>query len=198
MKTWEWQKYMDEQRRIYGKKIFSVAEMANIARMSPDSLNVELARLTKRGVLLRYARGIYGLPEGLTASELLDSMDSHAYITSVSALFHHGMITQSPSSFVCFTDRRHNRSRERKTPVGRFIFVTVKKNIYSPPADKKIAPPEQSLCDFVYLMRRKGLDPQSIVTFRNLNRLRKSLLKRTLRRYPGTVQKHVSSILKET
>jgi len=197
MRTWEWQKYLDAQRREHGKTVFSVAEMANIARLSPESLNVQLARLIKRGVLLRYARGVYGLPEGLTASELLYSMDSHAYVTSVSALFHHGMITQRPSLFVCFTDRRHNRSRERTTPAGRFVFVTVKKPVYFPPVNKNIAPPEQALCDFVYLMRRSGIDPQGTVTFRNLNRLGKSFLKDTLRRYPGTVQKHVSSIVKQ-
>ena len=196
MKILKWQQYLEEQL-VHGKKLFTVAELANVADTSHHALNVELERLTKRGVLAKYARGIYGTPNKATPADMVRYLDAHAYITSTYALFHHGMITQVPKTFTCFTDRRHNRSRVRKTSLGRFVFVTVKKPIYAPPAGILIAPGEQALYDFVYLMRRQGINPRSVITFRNLNNLRQQLKDYALH-YPASVKKNVADLLKTT
>ncbi|MFH1902693.1 MAG: hypothetical protein ABIK20_01360 [Candidatus Omnitrophota bacterium] len=194
MKTLKWQQYLEEQL-VQGKKLFTVAELANVAATSHHALNVELERLTKRGVLAKYARGVYGAPNKAAPADLVRYLDAHAYITSDYALFHHGMITQVPKTFTCFTDRRHNRSRLRKTSLGRFVFVTVKKPIYAPPAGALIAPGEQALYDFVYLMRRQGVNPKNVVTFRNLNNLRQQSKDYALH-YPTSVKKDVTDLLK--
>ncbi|MFH0796368.1 MAG: hypothetical protein V2A65_04840 [Candidatus Omnitrophota bacterium] len=193
MKTLKWQQYLDEQL-VHGKKLFTVAELANIANTSHHVLNVELERLTKRRALVRYARGIYGVPNGVTPADLVRYLDAHAYITSVYALFQHGMITQVPATFTCFTDRRHNRSRERKTPLGRFVFVTVKKPVYSPPGDTLIAPGKQALYDFVYLMHRRGVNPRNVVTFRNLDNFKQHPEDYVIH-YPASVRKDVADLL---
>ena len=193
MKALKWQQYLEEQL-VHGKKLFTVAELANIAATSHHALNVELKRLTKRGVLAKYARGVYGTPNEATPEDLLRYLDAHAYITSAYALFHHGIITQAPKTFTCFTDRRHNRSRIRKSSLGRFVFVTVKQPIYAPPSGALIAPGEQALYDFVYLMRRRGVDPKSVVTFRNLDNLRQHPADYALR-YPDSVKKNVADLL---
>ena len=193
MKTLKWQQYLEEQL-VQGKKLFTVAELANVAATSHHALNVELERLTKRRVLEKYARGIYGAPNKAAPADLVRYLDAHAYITSAYALFCHGIITQTPKTFTCFTDRRHNRSRVRKTSLGRFIFVTVKKPRYAPPADALIAPGEQALYDFVYLMRRQGINPRNVVTFRNLNNLRQHPDDCTLH-YPASVKKNVADLL---
>ncbi len=193
MKALKWRQYLEEQL-IYGKKLFTITELANIAATSHHALNVELERLTKNGVLAKYARGVYGAPNKATPEDLLRYLDAHAYITSDYALFHHGMITQAPKTFTCFTDRRHNRSRVRKSSLGRFVFVTVKKPIYAPPSGGLIAAGEQALYDFIYLMRRKGVDPGNVVTFRNLNNLRQKPNDYALR-YPTSVKKNVADLL---
>lgn len=195
MKALKWQQYLEKQL-VYGKKLFTVAELANIAATSHHVLNVELERLTKRGVFEKYARGVYGAPNKAMPEDLLRYLDAHAYITSAYALFQHGMITQTPKTFTCFTDRRHNRSRVRKSSLGRFVFVTVKQPIYAPPAGALIAPGEQALYDFVYLMRRKGVDPRSVVTFRNLNDLRQKPNKYALH-YPASVRKNIADLLNQ-
>ena len=194
MKSLKWQQYLEKQL-IHGKKLFTVAELANIAATPHHALNVELERLTKRGVLEKYARGVYGVPNKATPADLVRYLDAHAYITSAYALFHHGMITQTPKTFTCFTDRRHNRSRVRKSSLGRFVFVTVKKPIYAPPSGALVAPGEQALYDFVYLMRRRGVDPRSVVTFRNLNNLRQ-LPKDYALHYPTSVKKNVAELIR--
>ena len=197
MKTLEWQKYLEKQRRSHGKTLFTATELANVAGTSLHMINVELARLRKRNVVIRYARGIYGPPGGVTPEQLMLAVDSHAYLTSASALFRYGLITQVPALFTCFTDRRHNRARLRMTPLGKILFVCVKKPVYCPPKQQTVAPPEQTLFDYVYLMRRKGVDPLSTVTFRRLETLRKSVIARIGKRYPARVETQVSRIVKK-
>jgi len=194
MRTIEWQRNLEEQL-THGKRLFRVAELANIANVSHHALNVELERLVKRQVLERYARGVYGLPKKVTPNDLVRSLDAHAYITSFSALFQQGIATQVPTVYTCFTDRRHNRSREKKTPVGRFVFTTVKKPIYAPPRDTVIVPAQQALFDYVYMLRRQGVNPRNVVTLRNLQSLRQHLSDDLTRRYPQKVLEDVLALL---
>lgn len=194
MKAREWQQYLDEQSRRHDKHIFTVSELANIAGTSRYAINVELNRLKKYGILASYVHGKYGLSGRVTPEALLPHLDRGAYISGSCALLHHRLITQEPVKITCFTNRRHGRKRELPTAAGRFVFVCVKAPIYSPPESVIYAPPEQALCDFVYLMRRSGADPRSQVTFRNLDRIDAGALLRTARRYPATVLRVVRDI----
>ncbi|HDL64984.1 MAG TPA: hypothetical protein ENH12_06300 [Proteobacteria bacterium] len=191
MKARDWSRYLEEQSRKHGKLLFKNTELANVARTTIGSLNVELSRLRKYGVIERYGRGVYGLP-GITSPEiLLPELDSHAYITGGSALFFHNLISQVPVQITSFTDRRHGNARVRMTPMGSFRFVSVRVPIYAPPEDGVIAGPEQALCDFVYLSRRDGTDPNTQVSFRNLDRIPLPRLKDLLNHYPGTVGRQI-------
>ena len=66
--------------------------------------------------------------------------------------------------------------------------------LYAKPNHQVIAPGEQALCDFLWLNLREGLDPQSLVTFQNLESLSLRRLNKTLQRYPETVGNIVVSI----
>lgn len=191
MKARDWSRYLEEQRREHGKTLFTITELANVARTSIGTINVELSRLRKYGVIERYGRGIYGLP-GINSPEiLLAELDSHAYITGGSTLFFHNLISQVPIQITSFTDRRHGNARIRMTPMGAFRFVSVRTPIYAPPEDGVIAGAEQALCDFVYLSRRDGTDPMTQVSFRNLDRISPRRLSELLNHYPGTVARQI-------
>jgi hypothetical protein len=191
MKARNWSRYLEEQSREHGKRLFTITELANVARTSIGNLNVELSRLRKYGVIQRYARGIYGLP-GINSPEiLLPELDSHAYITGSFALFFHNLISQIPVQITSFTDRRHGNARVRMTPMGTYRFVSVKTPIYAPPEDGIIAGAEQALCDFVYLSRRDGTDPNIQVSFRNLDRISPRRISDFLNHYPGTVGRQI-------
>ena len=187
MKALEWRSYLEEQNRLHGKRLFTITELANAAGTSSHIVNVELGRLRAQGVIERYARGTYGMPNAVTAEDLVRALDRAAYITGAAALHRHGIVTQVPARLTCFTNRRHNRSRERRTPAGRFVFVCVKSAIYAPPEEGVVAPPEQALFDFVYVCRLKGVHSRSIVTFRNLDSMDGRMLTRLAVRYPKTV-----------
>jgi len=194
MKARVWQRFMDEQRRQHGKTVFSVTELANVAGVSLHALNVELGRLLRQGVILRYARGKYGLPGIESPEDLLPDLDSNAYITGAYALYRRGLITQAPAEIMCFTNRRHNRSRVRATPVGRFTFVCVKRGIYALPEDGLIAGPEQALCDFVYVLSRRGIEPRALVTFRRMDTIGWKAIDALSRRYPASVAQRVREL----
>jgi hypothetical protein len=195
MRAIDWHKFLQTQRDEHQKVVFTPSELANVAGRDPRSLSVTLQRLVRRGVLQRYAPGRYGLPGAAGPEDLVSLLDGSAYVTGMYALYRHGMVTQRPAEITCFTLRRHNRSRVRQTPVGRLVFVCVAPPLYAPPEKAVIVSPEQALCDFVYLCRRRGVVASDIVTFRNLERLDRRALRDRLARYPRTVDRDVSHLL---
>lgn len=196
MKALEWRKYLDEQHRLHGKALFTMTELANVAGASRNVLNVELMRLRRRGVIVKYAHGLYGLPDVVPLEALVRAIDSRAYVTGLYALHVHSLITQIPSRITCFTDRHSPRGRERATPLGRLVFVCVRSRVFNPPEDGAVAGPEAAFCDFVYLSRRQGVVPESHVTFRGRDNLDAHVLHTLLERYPAAVRKHVLRLVR--
>jgi hypothetical protein len=194
MRTLEWQSFFAEQRARHGKVVFSVAELANTAQTTLHAVNTELGRLVRRGLITRYAHGRYGPTQGVAPEDVLPEVDSGAYITGFYALCHHHIVTQMPAEVTCFTNRRHNRRADRVTPAGRLRFICVPAGIYAKPADQVLAPVEQALCDFVWLNLRDGIEPRSLVTFRNLDALNRRRLTKVLRHYPAPVRSSVGTI----
>ena len=187
MRALQWREYLEQADRRDHKTVFTVTELANIAGVGPHSLNVQLGRLVSQGVIVRYASGKYGLPGRVSPEDLVGFLDSGAYITGLQALYHYNLVTQWPTTITCFTNRRHNRSRIRKTPIGTFSFVCVSGRIYHRPADGNIAPAGQALFDWLYLCSRKNVAPESQVTFSDLSGLREEVLGDLQARYPKTV-----------
>ena len=194
MKTLEWQNFFAEQRALHGKVVFSVAELANAAQTTLHAVNTELGRLVRRGIIHRYAHGRYGPSQGVEPEAILAAVDPGAYITGFYALYRCYLVTQVPAEVTCFTHRRHNRKSDRITPAGKLRFICVPSSVYAKPAEQLIAPPEQALCDFAWLNLRDGIDPQSLVAFRNLDSLSRRRLNKALRRYPEKVRSAVGRI----
>jgi hypothetical protein len=195
MKTLAWQQFFTEQREQHGKVIFSVAELANVAQTSLHSVNTELGRLIQRGLVTRYAQGRYGLPSGVETESIIVSIDTSAYITGHYALFRNQIVTQVPTEIACFTNRRHNRQKRCVVPAGKVQFVLVPSSIYYKPSGATCASAEQALCDFCWLALRKGIEPQSLVTFKNLHNLNSKKLVLRLKNYPEEVTQAVRRII---
>lgn len=195
MKATAWRQFLEEQRERYDKVLFTVTELANVAGSSSEALNVELIRLRRQGFLVRYARGLYGLPGVVSLPRLVTAIDAHAYITGHYALYHHQLVTQRPATITCLTDRRSPRGQERRTALGNVHLVCIHSRVYQPPEETGLATPAQALCDYVYLARRRGGLPETLVTFRNLDRLRAVELLSQWTRYPTSVRQHVARLL---
>ena len=194
MRALQWSQYFEQAWSRDGKTVFTVTELANISGAAPRSLSVQLGRLVSQGVIMRYASGKYGLPGRVSPEDLVGFLDSGAYITGLYALSHHNLVTQQASRITCFTNRRHNRSRIRRTPIGTFEFVCVSGGVYSPPDEGSIVCAEQAFCDWLYLCLRNGVAPESQVTFSGLSRLSAELLDELSTRYPRTVAGEIGRI----
>ena len=195
MRANQWRRFLEDQRARHGKVLFTVTELANVACTSRAALNVELARLRDQEIIVRYCHGLYGVPGAVSPQVLVPAIDSHAYITGHYALYGYQLVTQMPVTITCFTDRRSPQAQQRVTPVGRLVFVCVRSGVYFPMSEGTIAPPAQALCDYVYLSRRHGTAPETVVTFRNLARIRVADVAPILARYPVSVQEHVKRLL---
>lgn len=193
MKAVEWVRFLAEQRDRHGKGVFTVTELANVADVAPAVVNVQLGRLVRKGHIRRWVPGRYGPVDGVTAEELARAIDADAYVTGGYALARQGFITQQPREIECFTLRRHNRSRRRSTPLGTLVFVCVSPRVHAMPAVGGLAPPEQAICDLVYGLRRRGLEPQSLYTFRGLDSL--EMPPEVRARYPRSVQQALDALL---
>lgn len=191
MKALDWMRFLEVQHKQHGKVLFRVAELANVAGRNPHALNVELARLVKKAVVERYATGVYGLPGRVTPEQLVSALDEGAYLTGAYALYRHNLITQMPSEITCFTNRRHNRSRRRVTSLGTLAFIRVAPGIYRKPAEGALAPPGQALCDFIHMTTRQGIEPSTLVTFRQPTGLIRGIPTSMLKRYPSKVARIV-------
>jgi len=195
VKASEWQRTLQRYREQYRKVLFTPAELANIAGQSMPVLKNSLHSLRRQGVFELYAQGKYGLPGAVLVEDLVVALDASAYITGMYALYNHGLLNQTPQRIHVFTNRRHNRSRVRKTKFGTIILVCVQGTAYALPDGSAVAGPEQSLCDFVYLLRRRGLLADSLVSFRELQRLDMEEMQRQLSRYPKTVELEVNRLV---
>jgi hypothetical protein len=198
MKASEWQQSLQMYREHHGKVVFTPTELANISGQSMPGLKNALRRLCSRGILQQYVPGKYGLPGAVQIENLVSSVDTGAYITGLYALYRHGLVNQIPRRVHVFTNRRHNRSRLRRTEFGVLVFVCVKEPVYALPKDSSVAGPEQSLCDFVYLMRRQGLSANSLVSFGALRKLDNTEMEGHLARYPKTVEREVGRLISAT
>jgi len=192
MKTREWQRLLGEQAKL-GKTLFTITELANASGTPRRVVNVEMTRLVKYGVVVRHAKGLYGLTGiAVPLETLVQNLDPHAYVTGLYALMRHGLVTQVPAVITCFTTRRHFK-REVLTPAGRIEFVCVKPPIYRGEV-RGVAEPELALCDFVYISLRRGLSPAGLVTFRLRQKWASSKLARIARRYPATVRRQIATL----
>ena len=195
MKANAWRKFLEEQRDRHGKVLFTVTELANVAGTSRAALNVELTRLRRPGDHRRsMPHGLYGLPGAVSPQVLVPAIDSHAYITG-----HYALYRTPPGD----PDARHHHLLHgpAESPgagashAGRAPGLCVRaERVYFPVSEGAIAPPAQALCDYVYLSRRQGTAPESLVTFRNLARVRDADFPRILARYPISVQEHVERL----
>lgn len=189
----QWIKTLQKQSRDFNKSVFTTTELASLSGQSRHFLLVQLSRLVKKGVLIRYKRGLYGEKEQ-PVEELVPYLDSSAYCTGHYALFKYGLTTQIPTTVTCFTKRHHCRNRIISAGSNKFEFFKPRESIYSCP-ESKMALPEQAFCDYVYYCRNRGLNPSSISTFRNLSSLNKKETGKILINYPKTVQREVLMLL---
>ncbi len=140
--------------------IFS-AEMLRVGKAAPGAVNVQLSRWKKAGKITQLRRGVYMANPPYV--KLLPGYDLYAaallhtpsYLSLEKALEYHGLIPEGVAVYTSVTTRR---PVELKTPVGRYSYRQLTRNLFwgyerleAGGGEAFIALPEKAILDLFYL-----------------------------------------------
>jgi predicted transcriptional regulator of viral defense system len=146
------------QLRAYPAPVISTAEVAALMRGRVDSANKMLGRLTAKGVVKPITRGLWALTDKLDPKVLSRyiTAPSPSYVSLLSALRFHGMISQIPRSTYVVS---LGRPQEVETSRGDFSIHNVAPEVFGGFEPTKegafVATPEKALFDVFYLSGTK-------------------------------------------
>lgn len=119
----------------------------------------KLGILERNGEIIRLKRGLYVCPETTTGKALsleliANRLLTPSYVSMSTALRYYGLI---PEAVYVTQSMTVKESREYDTPVGRFEFKTIKRNVFNIGIRNEmegdysflIASPEKALCDLI-------------------------------------------------
>ncbi len=171
--------------------VFTTRTFAGAAGVSVSTATHQLARMGQRGALVRITRGVwanvrhpYFTP--LCATPYLLGSEQ-GYVSFLTALHLHGMLSQIPGSFHIATT---GQPRIVRSPVGTFEFFQLHPRFMSTGVvwsethcPYRIATPEKALLDTCYLATRKGRRFHTVPTIE----LSRSFSRRRLRAFMRAV-----------
>ena len=129
-----------------------------------DSASRWLGRLSRRNALIRVTRGVWAQPghpafTPYAATGLLLG-NEHGYVSFISALHRHGLLSQIPGAIHVATT---GHGRKLDSPVGRFEFLQLRPSMMAEGIEMSeteppyaIATAEKALLDAFYIATRRG------------------------------------------
>jgi predicted transcriptional regulator of viral defense system len=137
-----------------GTPVFETRDASALLAVTPANANMILRRLANQGLLVHLARGRWLANRTISHFALpeLISAPSPSYVSMQSALFHHGLIEQTPAVIYAAT---LGRPRRLTTPMGVISFHRLPAELFTGfemnDDGAKIATPEKALFDVLYL-----------------------------------------------
>jgi predicted transcriptional regulator of viral defense system len=144
--------------KSYPAPVVTTAEVAALMHGRVDSANKMLRRLTAKGVVRPVARGLWALSDSLDPKVLARYLaaPSPSYVSLLTALRFHGMISQIPRSTYVVS---LGRPQEVVTAMGDFSIHNVAPEVFGGFEPTKegalVASPEKALFDVFYLSGTK-------------------------------------------
>lgn len=143
--------------------VFTTWQYATLCDCRIDSASRQLGRLAHQGSLVRITRAVWGQPEHprfapLAAVPLLLG-NEQGYVSFLSAMHLHGLISQIPGAFQVATT---GHTRDLATPFGRYEFLRIQPSMMregfaasatEPPYN--LASAAKALLDTLYIATRK-------------------------------------------
>ena len=144
--------------------VFPTWHYAALCGTRVDAASRQLGRLAREGVVVRLTRGVWAQPAHprftpFAAVPLLVGHE-HGYVSFLSALHIHGLISQIPGSIQVATT---GHARQLDTPFARYEFLRIQPSMMregmgtsatDPPYN--IATAAKALLDTLYIATRKG------------------------------------------
>lgn len=154
-------------RVIPKSPVFTTADVAAQSGSSVDVASRDLALLGAQGIITRIATGVWGYTHDprFSAYAVVPALirrggpGSEGYVSLLSALSLHGMISQIPRTVHVVCNRR--RERLKRTRVGSYEFYMMQPSLvggYRSHANGtfELATPEKALFDLLFYSVRRG------------------------------------------
>ncbi|MDC0980096.1 hypothetical protein OAQ84_00025 [Bdellovibrionales bacterium] len=153
------------------KPLFTKAEIERSLRRSgvkKEQLSNLLQRAVNRDDLIRVRSGVYCLPRKyrtriISPYELLDKVDSTAYVTHVAALSYYDLIPEAVNLITVFSEKNISSQKPFKTEIGTFKFFKVSRELTSFGVESifleggiiyRIATPLKAVLDYAYANKK--------------------------------------------
>ena len=165
------------------KRVLSLAELSRLSTQSPAALAMTLLRAQKKHIVGHVGNLWVNLMDRPSLEEVAFALDSPSYISFESALYHRGVLSQSPRGALTVATR--GRPRLVTTPVGTIRFIHLKQGLFFGYDKARLALAEKAWLDLIYLRRRmrEGFPEKLYVETLNHRRLNE-----LAREFPRTVQ----------
>jgi predicted transcriptional regulator of viral defense system len=189
---------MNELEFLQRKAFFTTREYALYLGKQIASASRTLSAYARAGSLVQVTRGVwankshkefspYGAIPYLLANE-------HGYVSFLSALHRHGLISQIPTAIQVATT---GRGRILKSPIGEFQFFKMKPQLFRVGVEAfagklnyNIATPEKALLDTFYLSTKRGNRFRKLPEI-ELDGLQSKLFLKWLKAYPLKSQQKI-------
>lgn len=154
-------------RVVPNSPVFTTSEVASQADTSIDVASRDLAVMRRQGLIVRISTGVWAYNHDprfsvyavVPALVSLSGPRSVGYVSLLSALNLHGMISQIPRSVhvVC----SHRRARVKRTSVGTYAFYMMQPSLVGgferhSNGTFQLARPEKALFDLLFYSTRRG------------------------------------------
>jgi predicted transcriptional regulator of viral defense system len=157
-------KIMHSLSREHGKKLFTLREMALLTGESRASVGMALLRAKREGIVASVKNVWINMMDRPSLEDLALAVKSLSYISFESALYWHGIISQSPRG--ALTLATIQRPERISTPLGDIAFVHIPKKLFFGFDESRLALPEKAYLDLLYMNVRKGRGDIQVVIYK--------------------------------
>jgi predicted transcriptional regulator of viral defense system len=185
MKLTDFIKVLNEMATRSAKRMFTLREISILTDETNAASGMMLIRAQKAGLVGRIKGLWINLMSPPSLEEVALSLRSLSYISFESALYKHGIISQSPRGGL--TVATLQRPERVSTPLGDITYIHLPKKFFFGFDPSRVAIPEKAYLDLVYIRIRKGtkIDPEVIY----FDELDPKMLKKLTLRFPSYVNK---------
>lgn len=171
--------------RERGMKIYSLRDLSVISGVSKASMGMTLLRAQKQGLVFRSANTWVNRLDPPPLQELALALRSPSYVSLESALYLHGILSQSPRGALTLVTTK--RPGEVETPWGLIRYFHLKSILFFGYDENRMAYAEKAWLDLVYLRGRSGRENILTETFYPRD-LKLSRLREFSKNFPAWVE----------
>lgn len=145
--------------RRFGAPVATTADIAAVLQTSVDNANKTLNRLARQGVARPVSRGVWAFVDDLDPKLVVHHLTAPwpSYVSLLTALRHHGMLSQIPQMIYVAS---LGRARVIETRGETYSIHTLAPEVFGGfevmPSGAHVATPEKALFDVFYLSGSKG------------------------------------------